>query len=479
MMSAMKVAAVQSDWVGKVIDGRFLLRQWLGGSGGGGVFLTELPGTQEKAAIKLMQADAGVDARIAFAANASRTQPHLVRVFENGSVEIDDAAFVYVVTEYADEVLSSILPLRPLAPEEVKEMLLPVLDELSELHTHGLVHGRLKPSNILGVNDELKLSADSIQPAGTTADQFAPVSVFDSPERTNGTLSPASDIWSFGVTIVEALTQRTPDWNRTANRDPQLPEGMPEPFATLAASCLRVDPARRATLHEIRRQMGLPAQSTSATTGETNLSPDNETGRSRRPRPSVLAAVVVVLIAVVALIWWRSHGTTRTMESSVAPAAEAPAQAAPATAVSESQPQAVQQEQPTPQQAAPEPVQQPTVSQPAPIPAQPRPASGSAAAKGAVADRVMPNILPEANRSIQGKVNVAIRLNVNANGEVSDASFESAGPSRYFSRVAMEAARQWKFTPPHADGQPVASSWLLRFQFTRGNVDITPTETAP
>jgi len=64
---------------------------------------------------------------------------------------------------YADEVLSEILPERALTPAEAKEMLAPVIDTLSYLHAKGLVHGRLKPSNILAVDDRLKLSGDSFK----------------------------------------------------------------------------------------------------------------------------------------------------------------------------------------------------------------------------------------------------------------------------------------------------------------------------
>ncbi len=58
--SIIDAEAIQSDWVGRVIDGRFTLLQWLGGSGRSSVFLTELPGPQaRKAAIKLIQTTAG------------------------------------------------------------------------------------------------------------------------------------------------------------------------------------------------------------------------------------------------------------------------------------------------------------------------------------------------------------------------------------------------------------------------------------
>jgi TonB family protein len=72
-----------------------------------------------------------------------------------------------------------------------------------------------------------------------------------------------------------------------------------------------------------------------------------------------------------------------------------------------------------------------------------------------------------------------VRLQVDASGNVSNASFDSAGPSKYFARVAMQAAQQWKFTPATANGRPAASVWVLQFQFTRDGAAVTPTEETP
>jgi TonB family protein len=467
----MNVPAIQSDWVGRVIDGRFSLLQWLGGSVRSGVFLTELPGElSQKAAIKLLPADAGVETRIAFAVNASRAHANLVCVLQSGSCEIDGASFVFVVTEFADEVLSEILPMRALAPEEVKEMLVPVLDALTDLHGHGLEHGRLKPSNILVVNEELKLSADSVQLAGSSADETPAISVYDAPERAEGTLTPASDIWSLGVTMVEALTQHTPDWNRSTHRDVQISDGIPQPFAAIVDACLRVDAARRPTLNDIRSRLGLAAPVASASPPPpkpaANVEPrsiaqalprlatEDEPELRKKPRLGVLLVMALILVAVVALLWSRSHGTVPATKSN---------------------------DEPPVQSSVPEPEQQPPPAANAPsagnttAPGQ----SSVGALRGAVAQRVMPDVLPAASQSIHGTVNVSVRVNVSPAGEVTDAGFESAGPSKYFARVAMEAARQWKFTPARANGQPIASVWTLHFAFTRENTDVTPVQTVP
>ena len=189
----MTAPAIRSDWVGRVIDGRFILLQWLGGSGWSSVFLTQLHEPRpRKAAIKLIPADAGdAETYIAgWAATKSLSHPHLMSPLHTGRYQIDAAVLLYAVTEYAEEVLSEIIPERPLTPSETKEMLAPVLDALSYLHGKGFVHGHLKPSNIMAVDDQVKLSGDSLQVTGEPGKRSMTLTVYDAPEVATETISP-------------------------------------------------------------------------------------------------------------------------------------------------------------------------------------------------------------------------------------------------------------------------------------------------
>src|ERR1700749_1304131 len=106
----MSSEVVDRDWVGRVVDETFVLREWLGGTERGGVFATELPGGgAEKATIKLIEAEgAEAEERIAgWQAAAGVAHPHLVRMLGTGRCEVGGTSFVYVVTEYADEVLAN------------------------------------------------------------------------------------------------------------------------------------------------------------------------------------------------------------------------------------------------------------------------------------------------------------------------------------------------------------------------------------
>src|ERR1700730_15023296 len=130
------------QWEGQVVNGTFPLRQYLGGSEHSAVFLTERRGREpQRAAIKLIPADpgtAGVQLS-RWEATAKLAHPHLLRVFETGSCQLDKVVLLYVVMEYAEDDLAQILPHRALAQEEVRDLLEPALDALTFVHGKSLV----------------------------------------------------------------------------------------------------------------------------------------------------------------------------------------------------------------------------------------------------------------------------------------------------------------------------------------------------
>lgn len=482
----MEAMAIRSDWVGQVIDGRFTLLQWLGGSDRSGVFLTELPGPQaRKAAIKLTigESDEDIENHIAgWAATRPLSHPHLMRLLQTGRCEMGDDVLLYSVAEYAEEVLSEILPERALMPDEAREMLGPVLDALTYLHGKGLVHGHLKPSNIMVVDDKLKLSGDSLQVAGESGKPLEVKSIHEAPERAEGIVSPGGDLWSLGVTLVEALTQHPPEWDQSTDEDPVVPKSIPQPYAGIARGCLRADPMGRCTLDNVKNWLG-SGQPAMELAGKT----EKETPR-KSPVPALVAAVLVMVAAVGVIAWrTRSSQPPAPIAATASDAGQQPVAAKttpvvktqehPAAAPLDSQ----GQEQEAPVVAAPTPQAQAPVQEQAPAqaqtpPAQAQPAAsestGNSALAGpgtndAVARQVMPDVLPKALSSIHGALPVRIRVTVDGAGNVSDATFDSEGPSKYFAKAAMNAAQQWKFKP----GQ--AGSWMLQYRFTQAGAEVT------
>ena len=472
------------DWAGQVVDARFRLVQWLGSSGQSSVFLCEIDeNPEQKAAIKLFPAGAegAEECAAGWGAVAGLYHPHLVQVLYTGRDRINDTDILYVVTEYAGEILSEILPERPLTPDEVKEMLGPMFDALAYLHQNGFVHTRIKPSNIMVVDDQLKLSLENARIASEIGRPPEVLEIYDAPERALGKAFPASDLWSLGVTLVEALTRIPPAWNRTSDNEPIVPPSISEPFARIARECLRGDPELRCTLNDVKACL-----ETGAAIPHRSVAPTKKPARGGR-RAAVLGLCAVVLIAVFAIVMvrWHSARSDTTSSSQQAPAAAPTPESTPPAQQADSAPQAqtaqqhpapvppAQPEAPASEAAAPQPAPMPQVKTPAPEPPQ------GLAAKGSVAQQVLPDAPEKAIRTIQGTVKVSIQVNVDPSGAVSNATIYSQGPSQYFANLALKAAHSWKFAPARVGGQGVASVWLLHFLFRQSGVQAIPVEQTP
>ena len=447
------------SWEGRVVDGEFPLRQWLGGSGHSAVFLTEsanLP--SQKIAIKLIPVATGQTeghlSRLELTTKLSH--PHLIRTFACGSCRVDGSQFLYVLMECADDDLSRILPERALEPKEVSDLLPPVLDALSYLHKNGFVHGRVTPANVLAVGDQLKLSSDQATAVTEPDGEHRRRDVYDAPETAAGIVSPASDIWSVGVTLVASLTQNVTIAEAASPNDRDLPETVPEPFRGIVKGCLQLDPNRRGSVREIQARLRSGARPAPTTAGPIAVSPSTEPlaaaatpGVESRNRKSLLvaAAFIVVLGVLLAVLYSRSNKTAAEVTStpaaesaspppSAAPAGSAPASADPAKAVETA--------------------------------AKPR------ASAGDVVRKVLPDVPRSAQNTIRGTIKVVVRVQVDPAGKVTSATFKTRGSSPYFAKEALNAAKQWEFSAPEVDGQATASTWLLQFRFKRTSIQATP-----
>lgn len=430
-------------WEGRSVGGKFPLRRWLGGSDHSAVFLTERPGLA-KAAVKLITVEAGNAEHELnrIRATTRLSHPHLIRTFEAGRGQLEGESFIYVVMEYADEDLSQILPQRALAPDEVSDLLPPLLDAVSFLHSKGFVHKRIKPSNVLAVGNQLKLSADQITPLSET-NSVRRRDVYDAPETAAGIVSPASDVWSVGVTLVAAITQNVSLAEQAKN--PSLPETIAEPYRGIVRECLQLDPKRRCSVQEIQARL-LPA---------ARPAPARPEPVPAKPTPSLhdrynwrmLIPVAVLLAIVLGWLVFRGKPAEKAAEN---PAAE--------------------QKQQVPQQTTAE--NKPSAAPASPVrkPAKPaEPAREATATSGNVRRQVMPDVSKGARNTIRGTIKVSVQVDVNPSGKVIAAKLKTAGPSRYFAEKALKAAEQWEFSP-----QPDTSSWLVHFHFRRNGTDASP-----
>lgn len=481
----MNAVAVRSDWVGQVIDGRYPLLEWLGESGTSGTFLTELDGLgSQKAALRLLPPSPQAEDRLAgWQAAAQLSNPHLVRIHHFGRAEVNGTACVYIVCDLAEELLSQIIPERPLTTDEARQMLDPILNALDYLHNAGFVHGHLKPSNVLVVQNEIQLSSDSLLPIGKPVFQAPSSEIHVAPEFTTDPATPRSDSWSLGITLVEALTQQQPIWDAASDAQPVLPATIPAPFAEIARRCLHADPARRCTLAEIRTLLDGPQKPVLAEPAPApQQSPPQQFSHQQSPdqqrtddkplpaRMPFLPLIIGILLLAAIIIGLRLHSRKT---DTAAPQTETTRQAPPAESESkptQPEPQAVPPTSPMP--AASAPVATATTSPNGDV-------QSGAAEKADILSRDVPQVPQRASNTIHGTVGVAVRVNVDPTGAVTNAEYATHGPSAYFARLALDSARNWKFKPPQQNGRALPSSWLLHYKFRRTGVDVTPNQTRP
>jgi TonB family protein len=431
------------NWEGRVVEGRFRLRQWLGGSDHSAVFFTERTGAgAQTAVIKLIRTDE--EAQLSRAAGAAKlSHPNLIRLFEDGRYQIDGTRLHYVVMEYAEENLAEILALRPLSPAEASEMLEPMAEALAYLHRSGFAHGRIKPSNIMAINNKLKISADGLGKTGERGGGRAS-SAYDAPELASSGLSPAADIWSLGITLVAVLTQNEPKLKNGDRGRVAVAETIPQPFREIARQCLQVDPKQRCTVANILSQLQTHAFQIKAPVGA-------KVGEAGGPQLPMKRWIAVPIVAVgLFLIAWA--GSRFVVHQPAIPAAETrPASPPVDTRATQSRATFSENTKPAPKGVT----------------------------RGSVLEQVLPDVSRSAQKTIEGHVRVSVQVSVDASGNVSQAKLLSPGPSKYFADRALAAARRWKFAPPQVDGQAVASAWVLRFQFGRTDTQMFPSETKP
>jgi TonB family protein len=231
---------------------------------------------------------------------------------------------------------------------------------------------------------------------------------------------------------------------KNATREPvAVPEPLQQPFREIARQCLHVDPRQRCTVGDILGQLRPQAVPSPAHVG-TKLEARPSRKRSKR---WIVAPIVVAVLLLVAWI-----GSKLVRHQPPVPAAESRSAQTPAAI--------------------------PAAQSPAPFAEQGNPAQKRGVG-GSVLQQIMPDVSRSALNTVHGRLKVSIQVSVDASGNVTQASFVSAGPSTYFANRALAAARQWKFEPPQIDGHAAASAWVLRFQFRRTSTEVFPAEKNP
>ena len=207
---------------------------------------------------------------------ASLNHPHIASLY--GFEEAEGTPFL--VMELAEgESLDRRLERGPMPLDEVLAAALQIAQALEEAHDRGVVHRDLKPGNVHITDDgnvkvldfglAKALEADSaLEGAGTIAQSptitrmtaagvILGTAAYMSPEQAKGrSADRRSDVWSFGVVLLEMLTGRRVFEGETISETlasilkdvvplDWLPEYTPPALRGLLTRCLERDPKRR------------------------------------------------------------------------------------------------------------------------------------------------------------------------------------------------------------------------------------------
>ena len=408
---------------GELAGGEFPLESYLGGSEGSAVFLTRC--ASNRAAIKLVLAGQTEIGELVERWNRAATlyHPHLVRIFAAGTWSLAGLPLAYLVMEYAEENLAEVLRERPLTTDETREMLEPVADALAYLHGKGLVHGNLKPSNILAIEDTLKISSEAVS-AG----------------------DPGGDIRALGVIPIQALTQQAAMVTQSGQHS--AVDALPVPFRELAQNCIHDDLRLRWSAGQVGAWLRSPVRpnSTLAVPAALVMKPE-----AAGPRRRNYVAVTVIVLGVAIVGGLVMHKATAPMPSATKPVLSAPASAPPGLA-------------PPGQMATPK------AAPPVPADRGTEPPRGIRDAPDGIMRRVLPDIPARARNTVLGKATVLVRVAVDPSGKVTQATVERGG-SPYFGKLALEAARRWQFATVEGAGP---RHWILRFEIMRTATQVIP-----
>lgn len=185
--------------------------------------------------------------------------PNLVKILEVGRTAMgpaeDRTTFVYALMEHSDQNLADVLRDQALSRDDLRELADALVGALTELHHHGLVHGRVEPRSVVAAGETVKLRSDCLQAAGG---------------------SRSADVSGLGATLFQAFFRS----RATSPDDPQINRA-PAPFAEIIRNSL----SGRWTLAQVAMALKPPANAipaasvTMAETGQT-------AGKSVIPAPS-------------------------------------------------------------------------------------------------------------------------------------------------------------------------------------------------
>lgn len=215
---------LQDPLVGRLVDGRYLVRSRIARGGMATVYLAVDRRLDREVALKVMHEDLADDPEfvtrfIREARSAARlSHPNVVGVFDQGTDESSGA--LYLAMEYLPgRTLRDVLAQRgALTPRESVSVLEPVMSALGAAHRAGIVHRDVKPENVILTDDgrikvaDFGLAAAVTAPIASTAtDKLLGTVAYLAPELVaQGHADARADVYAVGIMLFELLTGRQP-----------------------------------------------------------------------------------------------------------------------------------------------------------------------------------------------------------------------------------------------------------------------------
>ncbi len=305
-----------------LLNGRYRLDTCVGQGDMGRVYRAEDIVLGRTVAVKVVQPAAGVSnaaerVRNEVALLAAVQHPSLVTLLD---ARIEDTGSSYLVMEFVDgPSLAQHMRTGPLAEIEVAALAVDLASGLEAVHSAGVVHRDLTPSNVL-----LAPSALSRVPFHAKLADFGVAFLIDStrlttpgmvvgtaaylaPEQVRGdAAAPPADIYALGLVLLEALTGQRAYPHASGIgavmarlvEPPKIPSGVGARWSELLTRMTSSDPAERPTAREVAMTA-------------------SELRKTARPEPMVDAAAPPVVPVV-------DQPTQALAAASVTPAASAP-----------------------------------------------------------------------------------------------------------------------------------------------------------
>lgn len=225
--------------------------------------------------------------------------PNVVTVYDTG---LTDDGQPYLILELCQSSAFTRLKDGPLKPAAAAVAAAQVADGLSEAHENGIVHGDVRPGNILiGQTGRYVVTDFGLGPAGGVngADSNKPPSGYGAPETiADGTISPASDVFSLGAVLFHMATGRKPDLDlgdsaEDANNrliDEFKKKDLPAELGGIVASAMSRKADDRPTAAELRDQLLTIAAAEHGRGGPTTTNGE----RFSMAEPALAGSTVVV-----------------------------------------------------------------------------------------------------------------------------------------------------------------------------------------